>query len=80
MANPYEQAARDRKVSRLVDALDAHLGRRATREDLVRLYQSPVTAGVVCANAGISSASQATVDALVARIEQRDAKFTEVAK
>lgn len=79
MVNIYEQQARERKVTRLVDALDAHLGRRATRADLDTLAERPITASNVCHKAGISGASQATVEMLVKRIEARDAKSAEVA-
>ena len=77
MANPYENAARDRKVERLVDALDTHLGRRATRQDLSMLAESPVTASEVCRKAGVDKASQKTVDALIARIARRDVYYAD---
>ena len=74
MANPYEQAAREAKVTRLVDALDAHLGRLATRADLTMLAETPVTMAQILRSAKVDAASQVTVNALVARIEAREAQ------
>ena len=73
MANPYEQAARERKVTRLVDALDAHLGRPCTRQDLLTFSTAVPSMDQILRKSGVKPPSQLTVDALVARIEARDA-------
>ena len=82
MASPYELAGRAAKVTRLVDAMDAHFGRRTTRKMLGSLLMGPTVDQALASifeSAKVKSASQATVDALVRRIEERDAKFAEVA-
>lgn len=78
--NPYETAARAAKVTKLVDALDAAMGRRTTKDDLIFLSLHRSVLDPIINSAGVNQPSQATVDALVARIDERDRKFEEVTK
>lgn len=80
MANIYELRNRDLKITRLVDALDADLQHPATVADLSALSNDGERLNRILAAAKVRNASQETVDALVARIQQRDAKFQEVAQ
>ena len=69
----YEQQARAAKVTRFLASLDAHFGRLTTRQDLVNLASDAASdLNSVMERARIRSASQQTVDALIARITARD--------
>ncbi len=72
MANPYELRARESKITRIVDAMDAHFGHFATVADLQKLTSDGKCLTVILAAAKVRNASQETVDALVARIQQRE--------
>ena len=72
MANPYEQAARAKKVEKLVDALDVNVGHRATVADLADLANEGPRLNKIMAAAGIRNLSSETVSMLVSRITARD--------
>ena len=68
--NPYEQAARERKVAKLLDALDAEMGRPVTEADM---DNPPADLGLrAWARAGVNKCSDETFSRLAERIRERD--------
>ena len=63
MTNIYEQAARHKKVHRLLEALDAEIGRTATEADADALTEEQLAR--VLSRANVKSASDTTICALV---------------
>lgn len=63
MTNIYEQAAREKKVHRLLEALDAEIGHTATEADADALTEQQLRR--VLARANVKSASDTTINALV---------------
>lgn len=80
--NPWKALRRAEKVQKLTDALDRELGHPCTLEDLAGMIdgQDRLTMGRAYKRARILSPSQETVNALVERISQRNAKFQGVAR
>ena len=72
MPNPYESAAREKKVARLLMALDAEFGHPVNIGNALYAADNPEMLGQVLARAMVKAASQATIDLLVERIRERD--------
>jgi hypothetical protein len=73
MPNPWEAAARERKVGRLLAALDAEFGHLVTEAELNEATVSVTRLRAVLQRAEVARASQTTIDLLVERIRAREA-------